>query len=242
MNYLPIDIFIIGTGGFAREVVELIEDINEHISFNPPIKSSFFGYGHTWNILGYLDSDSTRWGTKVNGYEVLGDESVLDEYLQKSEGIYPHVAIGIGSPQIKRKIVEKLNGKVFFPNLAHPTATIGRHETTFGVGNIITAGCVITCNVSIGNHVMINLNCTVGHDAVIQDYTVMSPGVNLSGNTVIEEGCYIGNGASILEKKTIGAWSIVGGLALVNSDLPKNTTSVGVPAKVIKTRDDGWHL
>jgi acetyltransferase-like isoleucine patch superfamily enzyme len=40
----------------------------------------------------------------------------------------------------------------------------------------------------------------------------------------------------------IGPWTIVGAGAAVTGDLPANCTAVGVPARPIKTRPDGWHL
>lgn len=221
------DIVIIGNGGFGREVLELIRDINHYTN-------------HPFNILGFLNNDKNSWGQVCNGINILGDESFIDDHLGRLS-----VAIGIGSPVIKRKIVEQLKGKVDFPNLIHPSVIAGKGAGAgnfLGEGNLITAGNILTCNITIKNHVMLNLAGTVGHDVVIDDYVVVSPGVNISGNVNIGEGAYLGTGCTVLEKKNIGKWSVIGGAALVNSDIPDNTTAVGIPAKVIKTRDEGWHL
>lgn len=222
----PRDIVIIGNGGFGREVLELIRDINIY-SRNP------------YNIIGFLNNDPTTWGNNCNGIPILGDESVLDTLGKIS------VVVGIGDPQVKRKVVEKLNGKVSFPNLIHPSVIASKNVSggnSIGKGNIITAGNILTCNISIKNHAMINLACTLGHDSVINDYVVVSPGVNISGNVIIKEGAYLGTGCTILENKIIGSWSVVGGGALVNTDIPDNCTAVGIPAKVIKTKSEGWYL
>jgi len=48
-------------------------------------------------------------------------------------------------------------------------------------------------------------------------------------------------GASVIQGRTIGRWSIVGSGAVAISDIPANVTAVGVPAKVIETREDRWH-
>jgi acetyltransferase-like isoleucine patch superfamily enzyme len=50
----------------------------------------------------------------------------------------------------------------------------------------------------------------------------------------IGAGCYIGAGATIIDRVTIGEWSTVGAGAVVVGDLPPFVTAVGVPAKVIK--------
>ena len=59
-----------------------------------------------------------------------------------------------------------------------------------GGGTIITAHTSITTNISIGRHVHVNLNCTIGHDTVIEDYVTLSPGVHLSGNVTITMSVY----------------------------------------------------
>jgi acetyltransferase-like isoleucine patch superfamily enzyme len=62
----------------------------------------------------------------------------------------------------------------------------------------------------------------------------------LSGNVTIGEGCDIGTNACAIQGITIGDWSIIGAGATVIRDLPANVTAVGVPARVIATRPDGW--
>ena len=88
----------------------------------------------------------------------------------------------------------------------------------------------------------LNLDSTVGHDAVIEDYVTVSPGVHVSGNVTLKEGSFIGTGANLIEGKTVGAWSVVGAGSAVISDIAPNVTAVGIPAKAVKTRPDGWHL
>lgn len=218
------DIVIIGTGGFGREVLHLIESIN-NASIAP-----------VYNVIGFLNNDSSSWGNSCNGVKIIGDETVLQFFKSPL-----HIAIGIGDPSVKRKVVQKLGDSVVYPNLIHPSVKISK-TNSLGIGNVITEGCVLTCNLTIKNHVMINLACTVGHDTIIDDYVVVSPGVNVSGNVYIGEGSYIGTGAKILEKLTLGAWSTIGGAALINKNVNNNATVVGVPAKEIKIKNDGWQL
>jgi serine acetyltransferase len=113
---------------------------------------------------------------------------------------------------------------------------------SIGLGVVIGAGSILTNQITIGNHVHINLDCTIGHDVIVNDFVTLSPGVHVSGNVVFGPGCYVGTGANILEKLQIAEWSIVGGGCTVTKNVPANSTVVGVPGQVIKTRDAGWHL
>ena len=107
---------------------------------------------------------------------------------------------------------------------------------------MITAGSILTNQIRIGNHVHINLDCTIGHDAILQDFTTLAPGVHVSGNVAFGHGCYVGTGANILEKLHIGEWSIIGAGSTITKDVPANTTVVGLPGIVVKTRESGWQV
>ena len=77
----------------------------------------------------------------------------------------------------------------------------------------------------------VNLACTIGHDAVLSEDVTLAPGVNISGNVFVGEGCDLGTGAKVIQGRTLGEWSVIGAGAVVSADLPANCTAVGVPAR-----------
>ena len=207
------DIVIIGAGGFGREVAWLIEDINK--------------VNNEWNIVGFVDDNKSIQGTEINGYKVVGDI----DWLEKQEVF---VVNAIGNPVIKKKVMDKLDGsKNKYPVLIHPSV-ICSDRVSFGEGSIICAGNIITVNVEIGKHVIINLDCTIGHDANIGDYSTVLPSVNVSGLVKTEECVSVGTGSAVIQGVNIGRNTVVGAGAVVVKDLPANCTAVGSPAKPIK--------
>jgi acetyltransferase-like isoleucine patch superfamily enzyme len=60
------------------------------------------------------------------------------------------------------------------------------------------------------------------------------PQVAVSGGARLRKGVYMGTNSSILQYKTVGAFSIIGAGAVVTQDLPDYCTAVGVPARLIK--------
>ena len=210
------DIAIFGVGGFGREVLALIKDINK---VEP-----------TWNIVGFFD-DGYEKGEMFNGYPNLGKVADLNRWNKPIS-----LAIAIGSPVIKKKILDSINNPlVDYPTLIHPSVWIGDKDfVEIGNGCIICAGVMITTNVQIKDFVILNLQCTVGHDTVIEDYAAFMPTVNISGEVNIGEGVYVGTGAKIINQLEIGDYSIVGAGAVVAKTLPADCTAVGVPAKPIK--------
>ena len=211
------DIIIIGAGGFGREVAWLIEDINKEKL--------------EWNIVGFVDDNASTQGSEINGYKVVGDINWL-----KDQEIY--VVNAIGDPIIKKKVMDRLGGsKNKYPILIHPSV-IYSERVTFGEGSIICAGNILTVNIKIGKHVIINLDCTIGHDAVIGSYSTVLPSVNISGYVNTEECVNIGTGSAIIQGVSIGKNTIIGAGAVVVKDLPANCTAVGSPAKPIKFNNE----
>lgn len=209
------DIVIIGAGGFGREVLWLIQDINK---ITPK-----------WNILGFVD-DLHPTNEQINGYPVIGNIEWL-----KTQNI--NVICAIGDPITKKKVLNKVaNSENKYPVLIHPSV-ICSILNTVGEGSIICAGSILTVNITVGKHVIINLDCTVGHDAIIGDYSTILPSVNISGHATIENCVSIGTGSKIIQGVNIGKNTIIGAGAVVTKDIPENVVAVGIPAKSIKTRE-----
>lgn len=209
------DIAIFGAGGFGREVKTIIDRINIE---NP-----------TYNFLGFFD-DGVQKGTVINGYPVLGG---VNEINQTDSDLA--IVISIGNPKIKKEIINKItNPKVNFPTIIHPNASISSDDVKIGKGTIICEGTIITCNIKIGDFVIFNLMCTVGHDTVIDDYCAFMPSVNISGEVHLHHSVYVGTGAIIINLLKIGEETIIGAGAVVSKNLPAKCTAVGIPAKPIK--------
>lgn len=210
------DLYIIGAGGFGREVAWLVERINKTDA--------------TWNLRGFIDDDVSLHGTSKNGYPVLGGCDYLKKLSKET-----WVVCAVAAAKTRRKIIEYIKDfpLIKFGTLVDPGA-ICSEKVTVGEGSIICAGAIITVNISIGSHAIINVACTIGHDVVLHDFATIYPSANVSGNVTINECAELGTGMQIIQGKTIGAESIVGAGAVVVRDIPDKCVAVGCPAKPIK--------
>jgi sugar O-acyltransferase (sialic acid O-acetyltransferase NeuD family) len=204
---------IIGAGGFGREVLWLVNEIN--------CKSA------EWRVVGFLDDNDNVEGQNIAGIPVLGRIEKHKNHLDA------HFILAVGNPIAKRKIFEKLDGKTKFATLIHPSVLIG-DRVEIGDGSIVCANSVLTVDIIVGQHVIFNLSCTIGHDTKVQDFASFMPSVNISGEVHVETGVFVGTGAKIINQVNIGANSVVGAGAVVSKSLPPNCTAVGIPAKPIK--------
>ena len=208
------DLYIIGAGGFGREVAWIVERIN---SIKP-----------TWNLKGFIDDNETLWGSTEGEYHVFGG----CEYLSALEDVYAVCAVG--SSNVRKKIIEKLKDtSVKFATLVDPSVLYS-NSVKIGEGTIVCAGTIITVDVNIGDHVIVNLDCTIGHDAVIDDFITIYPSVNVSGNVLIGECSELGTGTQIIQGKKVISNTIIGAGAIVVKDCLESGTYVGSPAKKIK--------
>ena len=187
--------------------------------------------GDKWDIIGLLDDNPDTEGKIRNGVRVLGNRQWLSRN-HRDEYFY---ACCIGKPSIKKEVVEHLDTYgVQYATAIHPSVVISE-TSKVGEGTLITAGCIVTTNVRIGRHVIVNLMCTISHNTIVGDYCTINPGARVNGDIIIQNGVYIGTSAAILDKLTIGADAIIGGGALVHRNVLPGTTVAGVPAQVINS-------
>lgn len=208
------DLYIIGAGGFGREIAWCVERIND---VTP-----------TWKIKGFIDDNETKWGAKEDEYLVLGG----CEYLKQQKDAYAVCAVG--NAKVRRQIIEKLSGSgVLFATIVDPSVILSK-RVSIGEGTIICAGTIATVDISIGKHVIINLDCTLGHDDVIEDFATIYPSVNVSGNVVVGECCELGTGTQVIQGKKIVKNTIVGAGSIIVKDINESGTYIGGPAKRYK--------
>lgn len=193
------DIVIIGAGGIGREVAYFIEEINE---ISP-----------TWNIIGFIDENIEIHNKELNGYKVLGGLNALTELNVK-----PYVVVAIANCTVKKKIVERLEGKFDFATIIYPTVKVSKY-IEIGKGSIIYPGVILTVNTKIGNHVLLSGNCGIGHDTVIGDYSSVLWGSNFSGYDNVGESCFIGVGTKVVQGVKLSDEYIVDTGNIVTKDI-----------------------
>jgi len=142
----------------------------------------------------------------------------------------------LGDPMERRAAAAKMAMKFDAFTLVDPS-TVCSERVFVSAGSVVMPGCVLTTNVRIGVHAHINIGCGISHDVSVGDFVTLSPAVNLAGNVHIEEGAFIGIGASVIngsasEPVIIGSRSLVAAGACVTESVPPGALVAGVPAVI----------
>ena len=206
---------IIGAKGFAKEVLEVIHQLNQ-----------------LENLVFYDDVNDDAHDKLYGQFPVLRTTQEASVYFKTIDNQF---TIGIGNPVLRKKLYDKfkdLGGE--FTSTISPLAIIGNYGNQIGSGCNIMTGSVITSDITIKKGTLINLNCTIGHDSVLGEFVELSPGVHISGNCTIGNYSVFGTNATMLPKLTIGKNVIIGAGSVVTRDIPNNCVAVGIPAKIIK--------
>lgn len=205
-------LYIVGAGGFGREVACWASD--------------FCRAHNDWELVGFLDDKLDALAHYPSNLSVVG---TLDG---QQFGPQDRVFIAICEPRVKMQIVEKFAGRVEFATIIHPTATIGSH-CQIGVGCILCPNVVLSTNITIGDHVHLNLKSTVGHDATIGSFSTLNSHVDITGGATIEEGVFMGSHATVLPKARVGRFARIGAGSVVLRSVPADETVMGVPAQKV---------
>jgi sugar O-acyltransferase (sialic acid O-acetyltransferase NeuD family) len=208
--------YIIGAGGFAKEVLLILRRSN--------MENSFKGF------ISYKPSvDNISVGEK--SYPVIDEVKFLKD-ITPSQNV--SLFIGMGDPKTIKKVSEKFSA-YNFPNLISPDLDLDE-SIYLGKGNIFTRGVNPTVDIKIGSFNIFNLNITIGHDTVIGNFNVLNPGVTISGSVRIGDCNLLGTGATILQNLSIGNNNVIGGNGLLSKNVDNELTMVGVPCKPLEKK------
>lgn len=212
------NIAIYGAGGFGKEVACLLKHINEV-------------QGNTWNVLGFFD-DGIPVGTNISNYgKVLGGIESVNSWSAPLS-----LVMAIGSPKTLKFLYDKIvNGLIDFPNIMAPnTLFFDKDSTTMGKGNLITFGCRMSCNTSLGDFNVLNGCVSFGHDAKVGNFNVFLPEARISGETTIGDMNLFGAKSFVAQRLKIGNNTTIGAGGIVLRKTKDNHLYVGNPAKRIE--------
>ena len=154
---------------------------------------------------------------------VIHHHATVEGHTTLAEGceVFPNACVGTKTQDLKWR-----PGVVTFVEVGPRTvirecATI--HSGTFeGSKTVIGADCLIMAY------------CHIAHGCVVGDRVIMSNGVQVAGECLIEENAVIGGTTAILQFTHIGTYAMIGGGTHLRKDAPPYMVTMGVENLVVR--------
>ena len=208
-------IVIWGIGGHAREVAQLVEDIEAH-------------QPGSWTLKGFLvDKGATTQHPQTLPAPLLGGV----EWWAANPDVW--IVVAVGNPKLRQQISEKLkvtNPRSHFATLVHPTSRLVK-SAKVGNGSVVFAQSYVSDHVQIGQHASINFACTLNHDTALGDFVSLGPRVSVCGGVKVDSLCELGASVTVIPNVRIHSGVRVGAGAVVTRSLASGVTAIGVPAR-----------
>lgn len=210
------ELVLLGGGYGCREVIELIDDINER--------------SLQYKVIAILDDNPELQGKEVCGIPVEGKLCDVGSYPD-AQFVF---CIGTkDSRKARRIIIEGLGlEKERFVTLIHPSAKIYK-SASLGNGCIVYYGSAVYGGSRIGDFCSIATNTVIGTDTRIGDYVLIASGSVILNRVSVGEAAYIASGVSINDDVIIEKHAVVGIGAVVLKKVGEDQFAFGNPARIM---------
>ena len=172
---------------------------------------------------------------------VMGDWKDIEPVLKAHEGDIEDIVVendrrNSALPLLDLKAV---NARI------EPGAVI-RERVEIGDGAVVMMGAVINIGAVIGAGSMIDLGAVLGGRAIVGRHCHVGAGAVLAGvveppsakPVTLGDDVMVGANAVILEGTSVGDGAVVAAGAVVTEDVPPRAVVAGVPARIVKMKDE----
>jgi len=205
----PEPMFVVGGGGHAKVVIELIAE------------------RANYQIAGLIDNVKSG---SVLGIPIIGTDADLPRLRRTGVS---KAFVALGDNRVRLALCRRLQQHDFQVVNAISRAAVISSSAQLGVGVAVMAGVVVNAQCRIENFTILNTGVIIDHDNQIGEASHIAPGCTLAGRVTVGRLAFIGTGASIIPGISVGDAAIVGAGACVVRNIPPGAVALGVPARVV---------
>ena len=192
------------------------------------MKLALFGYG------GHAKEVACQMGKEVTFFV---DDEYSNNIAKPLSTFNPKeymMIVAVADSKDRARVINKLPKETKYFTFIHPSVHIMDDNIEIGYGSFIGANSILTTNIKLGNHTLLNRGNHIGHDSLAGDFFSMMPCAVIGGNVTLGDNVYLGSCSNVREKIYVNSNVVIGMNAAVVKDIKTPGVYVGVPAKKIK--------
>jgi sugar O-acyltransferase (sialic acid O-acetyltransferase NeuD family) len=208
------NLFIVGAGGFGRELELWLQLV-------PKVFQDF-------KVIGYIDDNINALDDFPGSYKVLGTIDKFD--FKKTD----YAVISIADPKIKENVYERIKDRARIYTFISHSAIVGDRKK-IGEGSVICPNAIVSTNVLVGKCVTVNCGTQLGHDSIIGDFSSFMANVMIGGEVTIANRVYFGSQSALVPHKKICDDVKICAGTIVIGNIRKTGVYFGNPSKLLYT-------
>lgn len=207
------------------------------------VVAEYIGNTPGYEVVAFTIDKELVSGSEFGHKRLIAIDELSDFFGKNEIELLVLTAFGQGSPRIlKKQKSEELKSKGFrLSSFIDPSAYVAP-SATVGENCIILNRAIVEPFAVLDDGVFLRSDAYVSHGSHIGEYSYLAPRATLAGKVEVGRFCFLGVNCTIHDRKKVGDYAIIGGGAVVTSDVPEYGVIKAAPGILLDVKSTKFDI